>query len=466
MSDVLERIQTRDDLRRKFARFSGVELQSHEVITRFVHRCAPDDLTRAVAVSALVLALAQVAGPAAMKSPPGYLLLNAGRLGDDAIDGVMRRLTGMSDMEPTGAPEDLERNRRCMIQLANDVTVAGKRGATNLELQSARIATFKRCRGESFGGDRAGLYAKRHDPQLGWISDASNHLIVRLDREEDLALCRSDLRQGNPRLMNPSGYGEALSLEPKVLSVVGSLRAAHWDGPLVADIMRRPLPLLFLAHCADAPLITPSALFLRNLSINIENEARIGSLRAPGMIADSLPGIPWFSVGLARLRQRLVYLPDGYGFFIQRTLRDLITWCRTLAIWSTRKDSADPVCMTLFHDLASLTFHGILTGIEALGWHCYGFDAGYSRVLAMKVLTIIRDEGTISRRDLLRRLQTFAAEKRDSILGQLEAEGLVTLTKRIVAAVPVTDYFRRIPVRTGIAAPPVESDETMKKPKQ
>jgi hypothetical protein len=457
MSDLLDQMPRRNALHPMFARFAGVELQPHEVITRLMYRCTQDDLTRSVAVSALVLALAQVAGPAAIKRPPGYLLIDAVRSGDDPIDGVMKNLTGMSDVTPTGAPEDFERNRRWMIKLTNDVMVADQRTAANHEFLAPRIAEFKRCRGESFGGDRAGLYAKCHDPQLGWISDASNHLIVRLDRDEDLVLFRSDLRQANPRLMKPSGYGETLVSAPKVLSVVGSMQAAHWDEPLVAGIMDKPLPLLFLPHCADAPLATPSEFVMRKLSINLENEGRIGSLRAPGLISDSLPAIPWFSTSLARLRQRLVHIPDGYGFFIQRTLRDLTAWCRTLAIWATRKES-DPGCTErLFQDLSSLTLHGVLSGVEALGWHGYGYDAGCSREMVVKLLALIRDEGTISRRELLRRLQAIDAEKRDSILGHLETEGLVTLTERWVAAVPAADYFRGIPARTGVKAPTLQS---------
>ena len=97
-----------------------------------------------------------------------------------------------------------------------------------------------------------------------------------------------------------------------------------------------------------------------------------------------------------------------------------------------------------------MSLHGICLGVDALGWHGYGFDAGCSRQQVAKILHVIREARYISRRELLRKLQWLQADQRDAVLERLDHEGLVMLSDRHVSAVSAADYLRTIPARSGI----------------
>jgi hypothetical protein len=418
----------------------------------FVRGCSDDKVTRSMAATTTVLALAQIAGPSMLRRPPGFLLVNAGGLGDDPLAHAVKSMAGLGGSKPGGEPEDFERHRNWMIKQANDMIGGVKARTLTREVQAYCMGQFGQSRELAFGGERCGNYSRRHDPAFGWVTDHTNHLILTLESEDDHARFREDVVTGADKLLRPSGFRESLDHGPKTLSIAGSVPAAHLETQLVDGIIIRALPIVFLPHVADGYLKMGDPLALSMIAVGLETEAR-DCPHTPVTPDLRVMGTPWFQGCLARLRQRLGLFPDGYEFFVRQLLLELGPCCERLACMVAMDGSSLDDCCALFLDLQALTFHGICLSIESLGWHCYGFDPGGDREEALKILAVIRGEGTISRRDMLRKLQWLTAENRDTVLERFEHEGLVTTTGRQVAAVSFADYFRAIPAKAGIEAP-------------
>ena len=426
-------------------------------LLRFIHGCSSDDVTSSMAIAATVMTLAQVAGPEMIQRPPGYLLVNAGAAACDPIDQVMKQLTGLGNPKPKGDAESFKRNRSMMGLRINDVIQAILEGRNITKVfMDSRSLDFIENRRLAFGGDRAGYYAARYDKVFGWVADRTNHVILRLDRAEDHARFREDLRNNLEKLITPSGYGDTLLLQPKALSIAGAARAEQWDESLVSGIVERGLPVLFLPHTAGKPLDSADAQCLNMIAVGLQ--AEIAAHRHdPVVAAGSVFDDAWLTCRLDRLRQRLIHFPATYDYFVQRTIRELDEWCNRLASIVAMDGTEETLAMALWRDLFAKAFHGICLGIESLGWHGYGFHPGCSRQEALNLLALVRKNGAIERRELLRKFQWLNAESRNAILERLEAEGLVTLTGKEVSAVPFADYLSAIPARTGITAPEMRS---------
>jgi len=375
----------------------------------------------------------------------------------------MGKLTGISNAAPTVPPDERTRLKIWMLKLAKEVIAMSQAGRLTVEFLGPRAAEFKQARCQAFGGDRAGLYASRRDEQFGWVADGSNHVILRLDRDEDRSKFREDVMKGDPLFLNPYGLGDSMIMAPKVLSVAGSVPADLWDVPLVEGIIERALPILFVPHCAKGFLKTAGELAMEKVAIDLENAVHRGLIHSPVVVPGPLPSLPWFAACYARLRQRLLHFPERYDFYIQGTLRNLMDWCRRLSHWLLQADTAVDERNTLYSNLARATFFAVFHGVEALGWHGYGFAPApeCSREESIKLLDAVRKAGRLTRRNVLLKLQWLNAAKRDLMLDHLAAEGLVTLTDSQVAAVPLAEFLKAIPARSGIQPPALAATVTV-----
>jgi hypothetical protein len=220
---------------------------------------------------------------------------------------------------------------------------------------------------------------------------------------------------------------------------------------------------LFVPHCAKGFPKTAGELAMQKAAIDLESAMHRGLIHAPPVTPGRLPSLPWFTACHARLRQRLLHFPERYDFYIQGTLRDLMDWCRRLSHWLLKPDSAANERNVLYSNLARATFYAVFHGVEGLGWHGYGFATapGCSRREFIKLLEAVRKAGTLTRRDVLLKLQWLRAEKRDRMLEHLAAEGLVALNDSQVAAVPLAEYLRTLPVRSGIQPPTLAATTTV-----
>ena len=137
-------------------------------------------------------------------------MINAGGAPEDPIDGVMKNLIGTIRPEPRPKAEDFERNRRTMKALL----IQKKQQAPNPVYDFFGLSETGECPltsqflsllADNHGRGRAGWYADRRDTDYGWVTDASGHTSLRLDRAEDRHQLREDVRL-HPGTAHPSDW--------------------------------------------------------------------------------------------------------------------------------------------------------------------------------------------------------------------------------------------------------------------
>ncbi len=427
----------------------------------FMHGCSEDPVTRVMATTALVLSLCQTAGPAMIAQPPGFLLVNAGEAPSDPIDAVMKNMIGMARPAPRPKPEDYERNRKTMkaalARKQNEVSphkpVLDFFGLTESG-DCPLAASFHSAMADNCGRGRAGWYADRRDPDFGWFSDATGYSILRLERGEDIHQLKEDVRLHAERLTHPVGYNARMREEAKRLSIAGSLPVTDWDDHLARGIVGNAIPVLFLPHHANKPLVTPGHLALEWIGIALASEA-IDSSAAPVDAVQRLDACdtPWVSDWLARLRERLRFMPGDYEFLIMRTVRELLPCCQRLAGILAPIGMPVAESQNFGFDLFTHVLQGVCLGVEALGWQGYGIECPVGCEPVRRVLRAVREHGSMSKRDLQRHQQWLTAESRDVVLAALVAEGLVAMTGNEITTLPFTDYWRHLLHRSFAGLP-------------
>jgi hypothetical protein len=416
----------------------------------FVRECSEDPVTRVMGTTALVLALSQTAGPTMMSQPPGFILIQAGDKPSDPIDAVMQNLTGMARPGPRPEAETFERNRKTIKALLIQKGQQAPNPVSDFfglpdSGESPLAANFSSALADNHGRGRAGWYADRRDKDFGWFTDASGHTILRLDRGEDCRQLKEDLRLHPERLIHPTGYGAGMKEEAKLLSIAGSLPVADWDTHLTDSIVRNAIPVLFLPHTAKMPLVPPGHLALEWIGFALAGEAA-DSRATPVKPYQRLDLIKPQDVRerIARLRERLHHVPADYEFFVTRTVRELLPCCRRLVGIIAPGGTPDAEQLDLTFDLFTTVLQGVCLGVEALGWHGYGFDSPGGHDPVQRVLRAVRERGSLSKRGLQRNQQWLTAEGRDAILAVLAAEGLVTINHNEITAAPFANYWQRI----------------------
>jgi hypothetical protein len=233
--------------------------------------------------------------------------------------------------------------------------------------------------------------------------------------------------------------------EAKLLSIAGSLPVADWDTHLTDSIVRNAIPVLFLPHTAKMPLVPPGHLALEWIGFALAGEAA-DSRATPVKPYQRLDLIKPQDVRerIARLRERLHHVPADYEFFVTRTVRELLPCCRRLVGIIAPGGTPDAEQLDLTFDLFTTVLQGVCLGVEALGWHGYGFDSPGGHDPVQRVLRAVRERGSLSKRGLQRNQQWLTAEGRDAILAVLAAEGLVTINHNEITAAPFANYWQRI----------------------
>lgn len=418
-------------------------------LERFVHGCSEDPLTRVMATTALVLALCQTAGPAMISQPPGFLLIRADDGEEDPIDQLMRRMTGSSQPTARPKPEEFARNRRTMQAALAQKRDGGASGAIADYFgfdrsQDEHLANvFLKAMADNCGRGRVGWYAHRHDEEFGWCTDSTGHVILRVERPEDTLQLMKDIRLHPERLVHPVGYGSRIVEEEKKLSLVGSLPATDWHPDLAAGVVGHALPVLFLPHAADKELIVPGDGALEWIGIALASEAT-GSPDRPVAAYSRLGQIlrGTMEQRLTPIRDRLRHFPSDYEWFVMHSLRELVMCCsRLVGIVAPARSTYEELSRVI-ELLFGHVLHGVRLGVEALGWHGYGFACPGGHEAAQRVLRAIREHGTMSKRDLLRHQQWLDAESRDGIIDVLVGEGLVARFENQVCAMSFGEYWR------------------------
>ena len=295
------------------------------------------------------------------------------------------------------------------------------------------------------GGLSTSVIAEKIVSGLG--SRQNNYVALRLDRPVDHERFRNDLLHDRRRLTHPMGFNGEMVPVPKAAYVSGSLAPAQWDDALVAAVVDHGLPILFLPHGAKEALTVKEDPFEFSM---IANMFAAGCPPGPwGGPLPALPDMPPFTDCQAALRSRLRHFPADYEFFILRTLREFGAVAARVASFVAGPRTSEDERSALQSDLHLTGVRAVALGVESLVYHGYGFEAGCPRDVLAGMLRFIRGKGSVAKRDVQRRFQSLDAARRDSLLEQLAAQGLVTLTDRTVTAVALADFVAALPSRPG-----------------
>ena len=429
-------------------------------MVRFIHDSCTDENDRVMAVTVEVLSLWQMTGNRLTPQPPGYLLVNLAESSLDPLGqlGVFNNgcgTIGAPDLAMGRTPDPVGRKinldtMRCMMLLFQD---EAKERPEQRELLLARHHKhWATSRSIAFGSGRSAPYADRWDPVMGLITDRSECITLLIHSDDDLQLFRQHVKDDPDLLVDAVGCGEQLVEVPKVVSIAGSLTPTQLDDELLAGILEKPVPVIFLPHSS-----IPAFEFIRNFPLGdvastfafVYQDSR----RAPPPAAVSLPDKAFPIREYERiLRRRAPYLPADYDFHLMRTIREVGPVCFQIALHVAGTKDAE-FTSDLCDDLYHLTMRGLVTGVESLVYYGWGFDAGIPRSEVAKLLAIIRSTGSMTLRDVQRRFRVLDATRRDAVLTALVGQELVVVDGKQVRAIGQREFVDGIPKRFSL--PPV-----------
>jgi hypothetical protein len=425
-------------------------------LAKFLHNCSPDADTRTMAAAMFAITHWQVAGIATGSRLPWLLMVNAAGATVDPLDAAAGYFAvGMDSMEPKeqgsgpmlGATPQQALNR--MLTAVAQCRELKFNSADDEQFYRQHQEIFSAAKSYLFGSGRAGHYARMRHDQLGWMSDHSDDIILRLDRPEDHAAFRSDVMEHPERLLKTNGYGSSLMWCQKVLMLSGSLDPTQWDGEFVRQLLNAGHPVVFLPHLAETAIDVGSK--CGELAMG---RIRLAQQRLPPFpFAHRLSDASWCRHYEQLMRSRLRELPGDYEFAILQAVRDLEMACSVLAIRFDRQDVSSKEWLDTFRELYAKTLRAITIGLASLAWHGLGIDAGCGKDLTFKLVQHLQIKRTVSRRDLLVRFQSLTSVTRDAVLERLAAEGVVELEQKTVSIVPLKDFVRGLFLRPELKEP-------------
>ena len=454
---AFDNLPTRLDL----SRLEQMSEPAHEVLSDMIHSCSPDPNTCTIVAASLVLSLWQLRGRTLSEHVPSLILLNAGEAAPDPVDDFIGAFVQEKTATPPGKgkdrlglPIDPEDAPQIMARAIIGRRELGNDPARNFVTSGSAQALEGRyhdAKRVGFGTGSARPYSRAWEEHFGFITDAHDRLIGRLNEAPDRVAFRHDVLNAPNKLWSPMGIGRGLQIVPKSVAVSGTLTVDLWDEELVRGIINLGLPILFIPHTAQEPLTIANAPAMESLSDLW--------CSAPGGRANTslmLPPIDWFEAHANDTRRRLHLLPgsSNYEFAVLQVLHQLGSVCHQIAQYACQNSEANPThCITLYWDLHAAAFRGIALGVAALAWHGLGFDPGCPSEKAVKVLRDLRTKGPMSVSDILR-FGHLKKEPRDLLLERLVGEDLIRVDGKTVTATTFDEFVTALHSRRGLPEAP------------
>lgn len=418
-----------------------------KVLPEFMAGCSDDAETREVMTASLIFSFWQLAARGTMPQVPSMLLVRNHDNNDPVLEAcrlLCEHSTGHS--KPSTGKETYAGGDPALApKVMLDVAMAEQKRRTSLHPGLERPTNFKRiyndARISAYGKGRVFPFQDAWDPLLGLMTDERNSIILTLDRDEDKNSFLRHTREEPQKLMAPAGITTELDLDEKSLMVSGSLHAPEFDEDLVDRILELGKPYLFLAHGADSPINIPNypALSWFGSQLGGSEGMRLNT-------CSLLPNDAWSQYYLKWIWERLCKLPANYRFCMLELVHKLHGVCQTLALYAGPSDGEPtPETRELARNLFVCALRSVALSLAVLGWHGLGFDLPCSLLTARKTLRLLRDEGgSVSLRDIQRRVGFGTASNRDKTLRELENQGLVEIDDKLVSACSYEEFVQNI----------------------
>lgn len=426
-------------------------------LASFLRTSAHDEIGLTMAVATLVLAVWQTAGAKIASQTPWLLPVNLTGTTPDPLYEFSNKLRGVfspghvAEGPPPGLPslESARLSMRSMVTECQKLDLPGMRGA----YITRHAQVWSRVKSEAFGFGRAGYYDRMHDPVLGLITDDTEDVALLLESEVDLEALRKDARERSRRLLEPMGVLDNHQFVRKTLSVCGAVKASDWTAGFVDDLVLLGRPVVFLPHFIDRPVDYPDPMMLAILGTEIVRFWTRGpavKIVAPTEFGSELIPDYWTRSCERVVRSKLRHLPGAYEFAMLRMIRELPAVCLRLAGIVCMQPEARKMTPAIFNDLYCMTLRAVTLGIASLDYHGWGLETDIPRDQLIKILTCLRKDGNMSRRDFQRKFPKLAAPQRDALMERLAAARLVRLDGTHVIPVQTEDFMRGMENRIGL----------------
>lgn len=210
--------------------------------------------------------------------------------------------------------------------------------------------------------------------------------------------------------------------------------------------------MIFLPHLGKDAINTPSLPRLDYLfTIWSARNPLIGNVSDPSLMPNALA-----HQYLEILRHRLIHMNSAYDYSVQRLVRELLSVCLDISKVAASSDSenAEGKAEAIRWDLYHNTLRSIAISVEALTWHRIGLPSTGIDADINKVLTLLREKGSLSPRDIQRKARLANATLRDRILERIESEGLMEVDGKTVQATTFSNFTKALYQNPKFHAPP------------
>jgi hypothetical protein len=283
---------------------------------------------------------------------------------------------------------------------------------------------------------------------LGFITDESNEVILRLENRNDRDFLRRVATTSPTTLTHPVGYGRDMKRVFKNLCLSGSLPLSDWDNTFATTLIDLGLPLIALPGITEPLSEIPHLDELRKF-------AQMASRQQKPFYDEPLnfPNAPSIEIFTTEIRERLHHLPATYEYAIQKMARQLFLVCFKLAhFWGRLSNSTQDDVRALAHDLNEYTLRGVTLSLATLSWHGLGFDPGCSQETLNRALKYLQAREPMSKSELLKGAH-LKKEERDKILRVLEKEGLVRIEDKTISANSFENFTAALHARHNLTPP-------------
>lgn len=219
---------------------------------------------------------------------------------------------------------------------------------------------FHAARVTAFGRARCQRYRKGWHPEYGLLTERDNHIILRLNDNEDRNGFCEDVLKDPMKLIDPTGVGPQLSEVPKGLCLSGSLTLDHWQEKLALGTLSLGLPLFPLVHPANATFEPKH----RHALTYFTHRWRNAPL-SPVPTRLRLPFLDGVREEHNALRKRLAGLPRPAEFPVLQVLHQLKGVCDYIVHLACEPTTPLKEAVALFQDLYLNTLRAFVIGFAS-----------------------------------------------------------------------------------------------------
>ena len=421
---------------------------AHEALLELIRSCS-DPHVRTTVVTALVMSVWQYANKDNSPIKPSLVLVNTTGKAFDPLMAAMDSLLGRKDKldkSPHKADGYVGTPDKARQSMHNIVGLLHSKDGQYVD-RKAYEDMYHKARRTAYGPGSIHNYSQAWHPKLGLVTGRSNTTALLIEANKDKTLFREHLLNDPGKLSSPSGIGNGLKKVCKSMQVSASLSPSECDNTMVDAIMQLGRPYIILPHLVHDFINIPNVHAVSHCFNMVRPDWSFEVTALP-----CLPDNNWCGAYQKHLWARLGRLPLSYRYPIIELVHRLENTCDLIAEYAGVMAGGIPAdkLTPLKLELYTHSLRGIVLSITGLAWHGLGLDPAYPLTTTRKLLQQLREEGSMSLRDIQRSIGYKTASERDSVIECLSREGLLQAEGKMVTGFTYPDYIRGLGTRHGL----------------